>query len=164
MGFVDFAETPLSGTRVEAGVGGQAHLKLGASDQQHTQVDLVFRWRTATGAPLASAPEGWSCDPKRGSGGAVEADCTSAPTASADVSFLDRSSSVDESRCGACAGRFPHAFGTTSWSGSWCRRQGGQRGALSLLVIRRAADFGRLMRCGRPALGRDETWSWITPR
>lgn len=92
------SKTPLTGARIEASVGGLVHVQLGASDQQHTQVDLVYRWRTAAGVPLASAPEGWSCDQKRLDGGAVAADCTFAPTVPADARFLDVSATNVASR------------------------------------------------------------------
>lgn len=83
------AETPATGSRFDVVVGEQAHVKLGASDLQGTPVNLYFRWRTAAGVPVASAPQGWSCNRRRLAGGATEADCTFAPTAVKDVRYLD---------------------------------------------------------------------------
>jgi hypothetical protein len=73
------AATPANGARVEAAVGGQVHVQLGASDLQGTPVNLYFRWRDTAGTPIASAPKGWSCERKRLAAGATLADCTFAP-------------------------------------------------------------------------------------
>ncbi|GAA3577356.1 hypothetical protein GCM10022197_38280 [Microlunatus spumicola] len=71
--------TPANGARVEAAVGEQSHVQLGASDLQGTPVNLYLRWRDADGVPIASAPKGWSCERKRLAAGATVADCTFAP-------------------------------------------------------------------------------------
>jgi hypothetical protein len=53
-------------------------------------VNLYFRWRATAGAPVASAPQGWSCDRRRLVAGATEADCTFAPPHDfTAVRFLD---------------------------------------------------------------------------
>jgi hypothetical protein len=84
------AGTPSSGARVEAAVGDELHVELGAFDLQQTPVDLYFRWRTAAGVPVASAPKGWSCDRRRLAAGATVADCAFAPPHDhTAVRFLD---------------------------------------------------------------------------
>jgi len=82
--------TPPGWTRVEAAPGGPVHLQLGSSDLQQTPVNLYFRWRTADGSPVKSAPKGWSCDRRRLAAGATVADCTFAPPKdNTAVRFLD---------------------------------------------------------------------------
>ena len=73
------AATPATSAQVEAAVGEQAHVQLGASDLQGTPVNLYFRWRDTAGTPIRSAPKGWSCERRRLAAGATVADCTFAP-------------------------------------------------------------------------------------
>lgn len=87
--------TPANGTPIQAAVGGQIHVQLGASDLQQTPVNLSFRWRTTAGVPVASAPKGWSCERKRLAGGATVSDCTFAPPKDYTVRFLDLSATND---------------------------------------------------------------------
>ncbi|MGI3780562.1 MAG: hypothetical protein ACRYG2_07260, partial [Janthinobacterium lividum] len=83
------AATPANGSRFTVVPGQQVQIELGASDQQQTPVNLYFRWRTAAGVPIASAPQGWSCDRRRLAAGATVASCVFAPTVRTDVRFLD---------------------------------------------------------------------------
>ncbi|SEQ97047.1 WD40 repeat domain-containing protein [Microlunatus flavus] len=84
------AATPANGVKVEAAVGAEVHVQLGASDLQSTPVNLYFRWRDSAGMPIKSAPKGWSCERRRLAAGATVADCTFAPPHDhTAVRFLD---------------------------------------------------------------------------